>query len=315
VFCISGPKLEATQNKVAGSEQSRSKAVDSRNAGPGEDGMSVSSTSVETHMSSEVTAKRIDDIVFGENTKTQKKKTSKTQSKMLKEGDDDMLSSCVSDAIAKQLENVVLEEKKSSKKKKSSKASSKAQKSKPTTRPAASDGHEVNFTSTIIIGDASTNIDQGTIDQYNYMSSSMLGDNHPSSSQHVVEHSTDAHIGHLHEEFSRAVNIGKDETSDVKMRPALKSSFKVSGSKSGTQSVTWADDEGSVLEAVKALDSNSNGAKPFEEGIDSSLRRASAEACAAALTEAAEAISSGSTSEVEDAGEHIFHNIAMHWGT
>jgi RNA polymerase II-associated protein 2 len=313
VFCISGPKLEAEQNKVAGSEQSRSKAVDSRNAGPGEDGTSLSST-VETHTSSEVIAKGIDGVVFGENTKTRKKKTPKTQSKMLKEGDD-MLSSCVSDAIAKQLENVVLEEKKSSKKKKASKASSRAQKSKPSTRPAASDGHEVNFTSTIIIGDASTNIDQGTIDQYNYMSSSMLGDNHPSSSQHVAEHSTDAHIGHLHEEFSRAVNIGKDETSDVKMRPALKSSFKVSGSKSGTQSVTWADDEGSVLEAVKALDSNSNGAKPFEEGIDSSLRRASAEACAAALTEAAEAISSGSTSEVEDAGEHIFHNIAMRWGT
>jgi hypothetical protein len=36
-----------------------------------------------------------------------------------------------------------------------------------------------------------------------------------------------------------------------------------------------------------------------------SLTRASAEACAAALIEAAEAISSG-TSEVDDAGEHIF---------
>jgi hypothetical protein len=36
-----------------------------------------------------------------------------------------------------------------------------------------------------------------------------------------------------------------------------------------------------------------------------SLRRASAEACAAALIEVAEAISSG-TSEVDDAGEHIF---------
>jgi RNA polymerase II-associated protein 2 len=60
----------------------------------------------------------------------------------------------------------------------------------------------------------------------------------------------EARIGQLHEQFSRAVDPGKDETSDVKMRPALKSSLKVSGCKSGTQSVTWADDERSVLEGI-----------------------------------------------------------------
>ena len=38
--------------------------------------------------------------------------------------------------------------------------------------------------------------------------------------------------------------------------------------------------------------------------------RESAEACAAALIEAAGAISSG-TSEVEDAGEHIFCNLVV----
>jgi RNA polymerase II-associated protein 2 len=51
-------------------------------------------------------------MVLGENTKTQRKKISKTQSKMLKEEDDDMLSSCISDSVVKQLENVVLEQKK-----------------------------------------------------------------------------------------------------------------------------------------------------------------------------------------------------------
>ncbi|GJN36142.1 hypothetical protein PR202_gb24981 [Eleusine coracana subsp. coracana] len=189
-----GPKPEAKPNKVAGSEQSRSKTLDSRNAAPDKDGMSTSSSSVETHVNSE-------------------------------------------------LENVVLEEKKSSKKKKASKASSKAQK---------------------------------------------------------TEDSMQAHTEQLQEEFSRAVNIGKDETSDVKTRPALKSSLKVSGSKSGTQSVTWADENGSVLEITKPFESHSSGVNQFE-GIDSSLRRASAEACAAALIKAAEAISSG-TSGVEDAG-------------
>ncbi|KAK3137576.1 hypothetical protein QOZ80_5BG0454170 [Eleusine coracana subsp. coracana] len=247
-----GPKPEAKPNKVAGSEQSRSKTLDSRNAAPDKDGMSTSSSSVETHVNSEVIVKRMGDMVISENTKTQKKKTTKTQSKVLKEEDDDMLSSCISDSIAKQLENVVLEEKKSSKKKKASKASSKAQKSKRITRPAAS-----------------------------------------------AEDSMQAHTEQLQEEFSRAVNIGKDETSDVKTRPALKSSLKVSGSKSGTQSVTWADENGSVLEITKPFESHSSGVNQFE-GIDSSLRRASAEACAAALIKAAEAISSG-TSGVEDA--------------
>jgi RNA polymerase II-associated protein 2 len=60
--------------------------VDSRNAAPGGDGMSVSSSSVETHMGSEAISKRIDGMVLGGNTKTQRKKTSKTQSKMLLEG-------------------------------------------------------------------------------------------------------------------------------------------------------------------------------------------------------------------------------------
>ncbi|GJM94512.1 hypothetical protein PR202_ga11160 [Eleusine coracana subsp. coracana] len=290
-----GPKPEAKPNKVAGSEQSRSKTLDSRNAAPDKDGMSTSSSSVETHVSSEVIAKRMGDMFISENTKTQKKKTTKTQSKMLKEEDDDMLSSCISDSIAKQLESVVLEEKKSSKKKKASKASSRAQKSKRSTRPAASGGHEVNFTSTIIIGDALTNMDQ-----CNYMSSFIFADNHPSSSQNAAEDSMQVHTEQLQEEFSRAVNIGKDETSDVKMRPALKSSLKVSGSKSGTQSVTWADENGSVLEITKPFEGHSSGVNQFEEGIDSSLRRASAEACAAALIEAAEAISSG-ISGVEDA--------------
>jgi len=218
---------------------------------------------------------------------------------MLKQGEDNnMLSSCISDSIAKQLEE------------KASKASSKSQKSKSRKRPGGSDGHEVGFTSTIIIGDASTNMEQGTMNQYNYLSSSIMTDNYASSSQCAAKDSTQAYAEQLCKEFSEAVSTGKDETSDEKMKPVLKSSMKLPGSKSIMQYVTWADENGSVLETSKLYESPSSSIKQSEEGIDISLRRASAEACAAALIEAAEAISSG-TSEVDDAGEHMFTIIQI----
>ncbi|CAD6273049.1 unnamed protein product [Miscanthus lutarioriparius] len=281
-----GQKPQPQQNKVAGPELSRTEIVDSRTAAPGEDGMTSSPSLVEKHMSA-------------------KKKKNKTPSKMLEQEEDNrMLSSCISDSIAKQLEDVVLEERKGSKKNKASKASSRTQKSKSRKRPAGSDGHEVDFTSTIIIGDASTNREESAMNQYNYLSSSVLVDNHPSSSQSSAKDSTQAYAEQLSERFSEAMNIGNDETTDEKMRPALKSSLKVTGSNSGRQSVTWADENGSVLETSKAYESPSSSIKQPEDVIDSSLRRASAEACAAALIEAAEAISSG-TVEAEDAGEHF----------
>ncbi|KAG2616225.1 hypothetical protein PVAP13_3NG183884 [Panicum virgatum] len=291
----------AMQNKVAGIKLSRIENVDSRNAAPGEDGMVGTSPSVETHVSSEVIAEKMGNMALSDNTKPPRKETTKTPSKMLKqEEDNNMLSSCISDSIAKQLEDVVLEEKRASEKTKTSKASSKSQKSKSRKRPGGSDGHEVDFTSTIIVGDASTNMEQGTMNQYNYLSSSIMTDNYASSSQCAAKDSTQAYAEQLCKEFSEAVSTGKDETSDEKMKPVLKSSMKLPGSKSIMQSVTWADENGSVLETSKLYESPSSSIKQSEEGIDISLRRASAEACAAALIEAAEAISSG-TSEIDDA--------------
>lgn len=257
--------------------------MDYRTCAPSEDGMTSSPSLVKTHVSSEVIVERMGSLVLGENTRTPRKKKTKTPSKMLEqEEDNSMLSSCISDSIAKQLEDVVLEERKGSQKNKMSKASSRAQKGKSTKRPA------------------STNMEENAMNQYNYLSSSVLVDNHPSSSQSSKKDSTQAYSEQLCEEFSEALNIGNDETSDEKMRPAWKSSLKVAGSKSSRQSVTWADENGSVLETSKAYESPSSSIKRPEEGIDNSLRRASAEACAAALVEAAEAISSG-TAEAEDA--------------
>jgi RNA polymerase II-associated protein 2 len=183
-----------------------------------------------------------------------------------KEEDDDMLSSCRSDPVAKQLENIVLEEKKGAVRKRKQVKHHLGHRREPSTRPAVSDRHGVNFTSTIIIGDVPTSIDQGTMDQYNYISSPILGDNHPPSSQHAVEHWTEAHW----KRWDLHLNLH----------------WRFLGARV-EQSVTWADDERSVLETIEAFDSHSSGTKPFGEGIDSSVRRA------AALIEAAEVISSG----------------------
>ncbi|KAF8762712.1 hypothetical protein HU200_009243 [Digitaria exilis] len=294
-----GQRPEAKQNKVAGPEQSRIENVDSSNAASGEDGKASSSSSVESRITSEGMAEKMSSMVLSENVNSAGKKIAQTPSKMLEEEDNNILSSCISDSIAKQLENVVLEEKMGSKKKKASKESSRAQKSKFRKRPGAGDGHEVDFMSTIIIGDASTNREQGTMNQYNYSPSSILMDNY-ASSQSAAKDSPQDYAEQLYKEFNETLSIGKDETSDEKMKPALKSSMKAPGSKSGARSVKWADANGSVLETSKLYENSSSSVKQPEEAVDISLRRASAEACAAALVEAAEAICSG-TSEVDDA--------------
>ncbi|XP_044963302.1 putative RNA polymerase II subunit B1 CTD phosphatase RPAP2 homolog [Hordeum vulgare subsp. vulgare] len=296
-----GPMPQAKQGKASRAELSGNKNVDSVAAVLGEHSMAVSSSSVETQVVSEDIAKKFDGMVLHENTKTKEKDANKTLSKIFQQDEDtDMLLPCITDSIAKQLEHVVLEERNDKKKKKSTRASSRASKSKPARKPAGSNGHEVGFTSTIIMGDpASVKMDQGPLGQYDF-SSSILTDNQPSSSQYTVRDSMHAYTEQLHKEFSQAGDLEKNGTSDEKVTTALKSSLKAVGSKNRSQSVTWADDNGSILEASKAYDIDSDAKNLSMEDIDSSLRRESAEACAAALIEAAGAISSG-TSEVEDA--------------
>uniref|UniRef100_J3M3Q5 Uncharacterized protein n=1 Tax=Oryza brachyantha TaxID=4533 RepID=J3M3Q5_ORYBR len=298
---IGGPNKEAKQNSACSAEQFRHFNVDSRNASSGEYDTVIPSSSVDTPVRSEVLADKMDDMVLTENTKAKKKEVTKTPLKMFKQDEDnDMLSSCISDSIAKQLEDVVLGEKKDKRTKKATKGTSKTGKSKSAKRPVGSDGHEVDFTSTIIMGDHdSGKMDHGSVGQYNF-SSSILTNEQPSSSQYSAIDLVQAYTEELHEVFSNAVNIAKDETGDDSGRLAIKSSLKTVGSKNARHSVTWADEKGSVLEASRVFDSHSSDDKQSQEGMDSSIRRASAEACAAALIEAAEAISSG-TSEVDDA--------------
>lgn len=292
-----GPMPEAKQRKTSRADQSRNKNLDS-----------ATSSSVEAPVSSEVIAKKLNDMVLGDNTKTKKKQVCETPSKMFRPDEHgDMLLSCVTDSIAKQLEDVVLEEKNDMKKERPTRASSRSRKSKPAKKPAGSDGHEVGFTSTIIMGDhVLAKMDQGPVGQYNFATS--IADNQPSSSsslsssptQYTARDLTGAYTEQLNKEFSKAVNLGKDEASDEKVRIVPKSSLKAGGSKNKSQSVTWADENGSLLEISKEYVIHSDDKKHYKEDIDGSLRRESAEACAAALIEAAGAISLG-TSEVEDA--------------
>lgn len=96
---------------------------------------------------------------------------------------------------------------------------------------------------------------------------------------------------------------------------ALKPSLKSSVAKKVTRSVTWADEkcesegngnlcEFSELEEKKEA-SEVFGFTDMEEN-DNSFRFASAEACAIALSQAAEAIASGE-SDAPDAGMYLFH--------
>lgn len=87
---------------------------------------------------------------------------------------------------------------------------------------------------------------------------------------------------------------GKESASGA---TALKSSLKTSDSKKATCSVTWADEGSNVdRENLCEFEELKDG-----EGDGDSYRFASAEACAKALSEAAEAVASGK-SDASDAG-------------
>ncbi|WOL02341.1 RNA polymerase II subunit B1 CTD phosphatase [Canna indica] len=78
------------------------------------------------------------------------------------------------------------------------------------------------------------------------------------------------------------------------VEPVLKSSLKTCCSRNASQSVGWADEKENLAhEEIKNDLKRSEGTQESQVEDDSSLRLASAKACAAALAEAAEAVSSG----------------------
>ena len=94
-----------------------------------------------------------------------------------------------------------------------------------------------------------------------------------------------------------------------------KSSLKPSGGKKVTRSVTWADEKMDGADSrdlceVGELDGKKEGPSGLVGGMDvgeddNALRLASAEACAIALSQAAEAIASGET-DTTDAGMQLY---------
>lgn len=93
---------------------------------------------------------------------------------------------------------------------------------------------------------------------------------------------------------------------------SLKSSLKNSDSKKATCSVTWADEKSNVdrqnLRECRELKDGEGALTPHptvEEAGEESYRVASAEACAKALSQAAEAVASGK-SDASDAGMEFF---------
>lgn len=103
------------------------------------------------------------------------------------------------------------------------------------------------------------------------------------------------------------IEAKKGARSKTAAESMLKPSLKSIGSKNVTRSVTWADEEsagnrrlseGSGLEDTKQ---DSEGLNQTNMEEHDSLRLASAEACALALSQAAEAVASGD-SDVPDAG-------------
>ncbi|CAL9766540.1 unnamed protein product [Musa acuminata subsp. burmannicoides] len=192
-----------------------------------------------------------------------------------------------SEAIAKKLEEVVLEERKA----KTTKSASKSSKSKASKHSKKNKTHKVEFMSTIIVGEqvppGSSAAAQNT-PKLDYTSTTFVGDKESLISEldsgiHMESTTGSQKVAY---EFEKKVSMDKGSV--------LKSSLKTSRSKNASRSVKWADERENMAQEERKDDLKSS-TKPEESQVedDSSLRFASAEACAAALTQAAEAVASG----------------------
>ncbi|XP_019196646.1 PREDICTED: putative RNA polymerase II subunit B1 CTD phosphatase RPAP2 homolog isoform X3 [Ipomoea nil] len=120
---------------------------------------------------------------------------------------------------------------------------------------------------------------------------------------HITEASTDPYYNNLNTDGIRAGKMLDDGKDAAPKTTALKSSLKPSGAKKAIRSVTWADKKtdpnsrNSLTEFRESGDpenvSGKIGSKDIEDD-DDSYRFASAEACATALNQAAQAVASGS---------------------
>ena len=193
------------------------------------------------------------------------------------------------------MEDVVLEEREA----KATKSASKSSKSKASKHSKKNKTHKVEFMSTIIVGEqvppGSSAAAQNT-PKLDYTSTTFVGDKESLISEldsgiHMESTTGSQKVAY---EFEKKVSMDKGSV--------LKSSLKTSRSKNASRSVKWADERENMAQEERK-DDHKSSTKPEESQVedDSSLRFASAEACAAALTQAAEAVASG-IAEAGDAG-------------
>lgn len=209
----------------------------------------------------------------------------------------------VSEAIAKKLEDVVLLEKKM----KTTKTSSKSLKSKPPIKAHKSKNNQVDFKSVIVMGDeAQTSCvsTQNHPEQFD-LTTPMISDQAPKTSSIAAQNRPEE----LDNNLNNVVHLENEKES---LETVLKSSLKGSGSKVGRRTVKWADEEKDKApeERKDGPESNISSGALHADDDDSSLRLASAEACAAALTLAAESVASG-LSAAGDAGKLYTSNQAV----
>lgn len=217
----------------------------------------------------------------------------------------------VSEAIAKKLEDMALLEKKT----KTTKTSTKSLKPKPTSKADKNKNNQMDCKSVIVMGDearTSCVSTQNHSEQFNFPSP-MIMDQAPETSSITVQNHPEElesnlnNLVHLENEIESLETAQQELKDGVKMEKketALKSSLKVSGSKVGKPTVKWADEEKDKApeERKDGPESNIRTGALHGDDDDSSLRFASAEACAAALTQAAECVASA-LSEAGDAGK------------
>ncbi|XP_072975505.1 putative RNA polymerase II subunit B1 CTD phosphatase RPAP2 homolog [Typha angustifolia] len=204
----------------------------------------------------------------------------------------------ISDEIAKKLESVVLQQSK----KKSAKPKSNSSKGNSIRKGRTDKKHEVDLARTSIVGNQAQEktlaSNHYNSEQLDFTSTILAGNLTSVISPNGAFLKTENHLVQPQKE-----NAQRDNASMEKMKePALKSSLKSTTSKNKSCSVKWADENitSTAFEGKDVKETSKNIEILQQEDVDSSLRFASAEACAAALIQAAENVSSGK-SDAEDA--------------
>ena len=320
-LCFAGSKFTSNLESVHGMVSAKSTEVDFSTVTVGYkiDGVHLKESSGLTNNVSEMIAEKFEDVVITKKGKTKKRSSKSSELKSqtdatncsvekLDYNDVGFASSIISgnefdtkactfstqdasELIAKQLEGVVIAEKTAAKLK-----TSNSPRSKPRKKASSNKSDRIDFQSTIIVGDSVNTVAPKTTSFASYDSTKRPAEK---SEDTVHVKNKTGSTGYNESEnilLLEGVSSGKKE---VLQETGLRSSLKTSRSKGGNRFVKWADER-----KKKALEDKKDTPQVMqEEDSDSSFRLASAEACAAALSQAAEAVAIGEA-EAGDAGKY-----------